>query len=915
MDRLNIEFQLTRSVQTVGCVMLCLLFGLADQAAAQLHIRLGGGQVMVNEQDKDKIESGGVLKTNPDLESILQQAERIKEDGNYPVATELWQAVLQRSGDSLFSSDGTTYFSLVQQVEAILANLPPEGLAAYRVHADANAKEILAQADSPTDTEALNQIVRQYFISSLGDEAAFSLGCVYLDRYDFIGARRMFEKIAQQYPDPTVPMDEVYSRIALCQSFLGDTKMAEVSLTRATEINATADKTDLIRDSLGKLNTFDSTESFNSSWKLQLGDPRRYGAMAPIPEEMMKQDLAAVWQFYYTPLENYKRPADVAGSMLSGKQASGSTVLDTRDKVEERMITAWRDKGWRPAGHLLIDGDSIYFKTGSDVSVWSRSKVGKAIKKDQKQTDLDSAIQWRSVWNNAFEIDEATQMMEMIRQNFNQVRRGTSSVNGNKSQVPTGKTEVQMFGDIIYQQMSIHKNRLYTIEGKRFSGTRKSRTSTIRPQYNASVRRSRVNYLTSYDSVSGHVQWSLPREVEEDEDDAAAVATETEEPPWLASGGFMSAPIGFGDLIIVPVNNSGAISIYALDPKQEGKTVWKSFLCDEPETGAMPWSAIDLSIDGSDLFVSCGMGVVFVLDPASGTIRFAKRYDRVGTTNALQQRNGWMPNRMNFDGWSSDIIVPYGRQMICFNSDAETIEAFDRNTGKTIWRSEMRPIGFKVDYILGVYDDMLYAAGPETIVAYDLKGEGRMIWGADQTFNGQLSLGRGMLTPDGIYMPVQDSIYKFALKGKSGRAHVLGKVHVDLGTGAPVGNLYSDGERFWVHGANRLYALGHAPERTEEEKEENKKKKTSRLDSTTERRLANNNAGPNELTGKQELKAKFNRFSPNRNQPWPKPFEVRKLDATEMRQLALPIKFNPRRLPAPKIIPLPPKVEPKTEDQ
>jgi hypothetical protein len=120
----------------------------------------------------------------------------------------------------------------------------------------------------------------------------------------------------------------------------------------------------------------------------------------------------------------------------------------------------------------------------------------------------------------------------------------------------------------------------------------------------------------------------------------------------------------------------------------------------------------------------------------------------------------------------------------------------------------MSPIGFKVDYVLGVYNDMLYAAGHETIVAYDLEGEGRMIWGADQLFDGKQSLGRGVLTPKGIYMPVEDSIYHFDLAGDKGKAKVLSRVQVDLGTEAPVGNLYTDGQRFWVHGANRLYALG-----------------------------------------------------------------------------------------------------------
>ena len=790
-----------------GLLVALGVLGSTQNVCGQLAIRFGGrGVAVASTDDEVDIESGGVLQTNPDLESILQQAERIKEDGNYRVAAQLWDAVLKQSGDALYSSDGSTYYSLVQQVEDILANLPPEGLAAYRVLADAEAKEIMAQAKGPNDTEALNQVVRQYFVSSLGDEAAYTLGCIYLDRFDFIGARRLFEKVAIQYPEPTIPMDELYTRIALCQSYLGDVKLATVSLERAEEFNPNAGKVALVRDSLGKLSVGNNSNQVASNYIVPMGDEKRYGTMPAVPASMMEQDLVAIWQYYYEPKTKYKKAADAEGAMLTGTEAHGSSVKSTVNSSERSLITAWRDKNWRPAGHLLFQDDRVFFKTGADVSAWSRKKVVEASRQNKVEKSVDDAIAWRSVWHNTFEQDEATKAMEMVRQSTGITRRGTGGTTTGVT--PTGPMQVQLFGDTIYQQMSIHKNQLFAIEGKSFGDTQTNIvTTTTRPQWNASVRRTRSNYLTCYNSVNGHVQWSLPKEVEDDVDAAAAIV-EDEEPDWLAGGGFMSAPIGYGDTILVPVNVGGAISIYALDPKQEGKTIWKSFLCDEPETGAVPWSAINLSIDGSDLFVSCGMGVVFVLDPASGTIRFAKRYARNGKTSPTQQRNGSLPNRMTFDGWSSDLIIPYGRQMVCFNSDSETIEAFDRNTGKTIWKSEMTPIGFKVDYLLGVYNDMLYAAGVETIVAYDLKGEGRMIWGADQVFDGKQSHGRGMLTPKGIYIPVEDTIYEFDLAGQKGKAKLLNKVHVDLGSGAPLGNLYSDGERFWVHGANRVYALG-----------------------------------------------------------------------------------------------------------
>ena len=780
--------------------------GLAQQVQIQFGGRLAQGQT----QQVDT-ESGAVLKTNPELEDVLQTADRKREDGQYRVASKLWQIVLERSGDALYSDDGSTYFSLVEQVEAILAGLPPEGLTAYRVIADAEAKEILAQATSENDVIALNKVVRLYFISSLGDESAFQLGCIYLDQFDFIGARRMFEKITKSYPDPSIPMDEVYARIALCQSYLGDLKSAQASLEQADLIRANTQHVDLVRKSLGELVSGENRSVVNDDWKLPMGNNRRYGTMQGVPDEMMAGDLAAVWQFYFEPRDKYTKAADVDGKMLTGINASGEDVKTTMIGTETRLVKAWRDKGWRPAGELLLDGDRVFFKTGGDLSVWSRKKIKAAAAIDASQVQLDSAIIWRSVWKNAFQVDGATQMMNTIRKSWGGGGRRTGQTGKSNLPTPYTASEVNLFGDRIFQEMSIYDGVVYSIEGKSFDDRNMhNSTPRVQPQWNASFRRTRANYLTAYDSESGIVKWTLPRESLDEENDASPVAGEEEKSPWLEGGGFMSAPVGFGELLLAPVNIGGAISIYAFDPKQEGKTVWKSFLCDEPETGSVPWSAIDLSIEGSDLFVTCGMGVVFVLDPATGTVRFAKRYRRVGTPDNFGRRSGWTVNRLNFDGWSNDIVIPYGRQMICFGSDTDTIEAFDRNTGQLIWRSEMSPVGYKVDYVLGIYNDMLYAGGFETIVAYDLKGEGRMVWGTDQLFEGKQSLGRGMVTPNGIYMPVEDSIYQFSLHGNKGKADLLAKVHVDLGTDAPVGNLYSDGERFWVHGANRLYALGKA---------------------------------------------------------------------------------------------------------
>jgi len=74
-------------------------------------------------------------------------------------------------------------------------------------------------------------------------------------------------------------------------------------------------------------------------------------------------------------------------------------------------------------------------------------------------------------------------------------------------------------------------------------------------------------------------------------------------------------------------------------------------------------------------------------------------------------------------------------------------------------------------------------------------------------------LGKGMLTPQGIFVPVGNTILQFELMPTklTTQPDPVRTISVDL-AGADVGNLFSDGERFWVHGGNRIYALEAKPE-------------------------------------------------------------------------------------------------------
>ena len=766
-----------------------------------------GNAAELSDVDSSQI---ATLKTDPDLELILEKAERFASDENWTVATKLWQAVLDRSGDAMWSEDGILYYSLAEQVERKLASLPPEALQAYRVRADADARAILAAASDGQQSQALGRVVGSYFVSSIGDDAAFESGCLKLDRYDFVGALRLFEKLVHRYPDSDIPKDQVHLRIGLCHAFLGNSSAADEAITAAEKSLAGGATTagvapDQLRDSMAQLTVESVSAMTDKAIRMHLAGARRHGVMPRLPDDSMNRDLAAVWQFYVEPKSRYGL-ATANGRALIGRNSHGDYAQGTRNDEEKEMIESWRKKDWRPAGHVLFADDRIYFKAAADIAVWDRKLISEISFGATEETKSLDWIAWRSVWRNAFKMDAATEASLKMRL-YGGHRRNRQR---EESLIPEKAAEIQFFGDQIYHQMSICDEVLYAIEGESYndSAPRAGRSRKTRFQYDMSVRRLRKNQLTAYSADTGRLRWSLPRQPAADQQENEPDENAARESAWLESGGFMAAPVGFDGLVLVPVSEGGAVVVYALDPEQEGKTVWKSYLCDEPETGAVPWSPIQLSLEGSDLFVNTGLGTVFVLDASTGKIQFARRYLRKGTRDVSYRAYNRQQERLKFDGWSSDVVVPWQNQLICFGSDTDTIFAIDRSTGRAIWNCPMNPIGQKVDYLLGVRDGTLYAAGPKTIIAYDLSGEGRMVWGADELFDGKTSQGRGMLTEDAIYIPVDNGIYKYNLRGKNGKAQVVAKVGVNLGTDAPVGNLYSDGQRIWVHGANRLYALG-----------------------------------------------------------------------------------------------------------
>jgi outer membrane protein assembly factor BamB len=154
---------------------------------------------------------------------------------------------------------------------------------------------------------------------------------------------------------------------------------------------------------------------------------------------------------------------------------------------------------------------------------------------------------------------------------------------------------------------------------------------------------------------------------------------------------------------------------------------------------------------------------------------------------------------LDFSGWDDDVVIPYGRMLVVMSSDSDRLLALDRRTGDRVWESpRTSPFGTVASYCLGVNGRGLFVAGKNVVRRYDLPS-GRLV----QEKEIENSFGRGCVTETAVYLPVNDSILKLDLELK----HDLAQVGVALTSDEPVGNLFSDGEKLWVVGAGRVYAL------------------------------------------------------------------------------------------------------------
>lgn len=739
-------------------------------------------------KDNDaKFPGGASLKTDRELERLLERASQFAASKRFDLASVLWQRILDESGDVLRTGDGRLYTALANEVEALLKTMPEEARVVYRIKADGEAQALLSQSQTENTEALLGKIVRHYFMSSLGDDAAFQLACLALDRQDFVGARRLLERALKEHPDSSLPRGAVLVRHAVAAARSGDLDAARASLTEARRAPDLDDQDlltrveDLVRFAASSENIAGMLEP--GEWPMPWGEPDRKGLMTSLPREFTSSTLTDYWsrslgadssasQVSQGPALGARGGiARSSAVFLSRSRAlrgygggPGGMVVDPGAGQPVSTVDNWKRANWMPTTQLAFSNGSMFVRMRSDIESWDLAR-------------LDKQYKWQSAWENTFDLDAMT--MSGVQ------------MNQPEPNMPMGVEAIRGFGDRIHGMTSVAGGVVYTIEGRKYTKGAGSAPQQEQRQVQWGVvpRRARTNSLAAYDAESGKSLWSRTAS-----DDAASPQ----------DVGFLAAPTPCGELLLAPVTDAGTIYLYALSP-QTGATVWKSYLCDEPPGGSTPWTPVTVTVEGADAYVVCGAGVVFSVDGLSGAIRWAVRYDRDSLRAARTQQNyNGMLSRFRAPGWDDDIAVPVGKALVIFSSDQNKegesqLFAIDRLSGEFLWQSpRVSPFSTDASYFLGVWKRGVIVAGRNVVRMYDAVS-GRLVWDKEL----KQSLGRGALTSDAIYLPDRDSIV--IVNPQTGKE--INQVGVRLSTGEPVGNLFVDGKQIWVANHDRIYAL------------------------------------------------------------------------------------------------------------
>ena len=452
------------------------------------------------------------------------------------------------------------YGSLAQQVEQTLAQLAARCSGSLPHFGRCRCPSPLAAAGPGGEEEALAQVVRRYFLSSIGDDAAYKLACLALDRHDFVGASRLLIRSSTSHPDPSIAKADLLTRLAVaggrtCRIDKQPSDRSSSSPPRPAR-GRQFEITELISldvKSAPAANPPRQVPSPRPIGTCILGSAARTGAMPALPAAATSRTLSELWVREFPlealPLNDGTNDVCVRGgasrpavSVACCGRGLGCREFATRRQFRRARssIAQWRAGGWRPTGRRALRRRPRIFEDARPARLlWGRqhSPISPFGNRRGKTTTNSTAL---------------SQQLAMM----------AAAMGGNLPQPSLGEAKDAarglLFGDRVHQSLAIADGVVYSLEGKRIDERRSQarRRQTVSMGHDAAALAHQLAHGLSGQRRQGPL-------------DPHAPATRTK--TGTSDVGFLAAPTPCGSLLLAPVTDGGTMWLFGLD-RATGKT-------------------------------------------------------------------------------------------------------------------------------------------------------------------------------------------------------------------------------------------------------------------------------------------------------------------------------------------------------
>ncbi|HEY3393465.1 MAG TPA: PQQ-binding-like beta-propeller repeat protein [Lacipirellulaceae bacterium] len=698
----------------------------------------------------------------------LEQARALSKDRNWDDAIDILRELAAERSDGIVELGDGRYVSLRTACHMELANLPAEGLSAYRRRVDVLADRLYREGRVRRNVRLLRRVADEFFCSSWGDDALLVLGELALERGDYAAARRTWEQMSPllrgpagqplwlalrdvdlaahwpqierrwhdrpnppmwlAYPDTPVDLADVRARLILTSIRAGDLKRARIELAAFRRFHP---------DSAGRLGGQDGpyaaalerlianasawpSQPPQADWPTFAGSPSRSsatGMLGPVTGPIWRQPIELTRAAAAD--RNFPMAATRQGLMLDSSQ------LDVREAARPLSCFPVVVNGFV----LYADATQIYasdLMTGGP-AITKNGVLHREDSLEQPHETIDGplALGWR---------------------------------------------------DELVAAHGVPRYTLSVIDGTVFG---------------------RVGRLATAQSDSGQSQ-AADRIVGLDleRDGALAFRVRPEESKWAFDG----VPVGDGRRLFVAMHQSDVTPhayVACFDVATSGQ-LWRTPIgaADTPAAGYGDEITHNLlTLVGDRIYFNTNLGLVAALDANSGELCWLRRYDRHSGQPIIRGR----PQPPHLARDPAPALFHEGL-LIVAPSDTPKIFALDADTGQTVWSTDFLP---DVIHLLGVARNNLIVSG-NRLAALDVRsGELRFAW-PESEHAGIRGMGRGVVAGDEVFWPTRNEIY--VIHGITG---AQSRTPIPLGAISDCGaNLAAATGRLLVAGPDKLMAFG-----------------------------------------------------------------------------------------------------------